>query len=225
MTEAVFAGASAATVKLRRTGAALLLGPLLAVGASAAGDLTAGAYCPLPEPGEAPSCLVPAQAEYGEFFRGVASGAPSEAQLRRVEAEVSAGSGAENPFLALNALSYGYYVMAQAAAADPGSDPFVVARLERWNDLLARAYAVSGEDQAFRAAVHSAALDLRNRAPAMGLRCIDPDGAAARCDSTESVLRGLSQRRDRAGIRGTLLRLIGRIFPDAAEPVEGVAGE
>ena len=83
MTEAVFARASAATVMLRRTGAALLLGALLAVGASAAGDLTAGAYCPLPEPGEAPSCLVPAQAEYGEFFRGVASGAPSEAQLHR----------------------------------------------------------------------------------------------------------------------------------------------
>jgi hypothetical protein len=198
-----------------------MLAPLGAAG----GEVKPGAYCPLPKPGEKPSCLVPAQSEYGEFFQGVESGAPSEAQLQRVEREVSGGSDSENPFLALNALSYGYYTMAQAVARDPESDPALIAHLERWNDLLATAYEVSGENLEFRAAVRSAALDLQNRAPALGLRCTDTRGEAARCDSTEAVLRGLSDKRETAGIRGTLNRLIDRISGGDETPTGGERGE
>jgi hypothetical protein len=203
----------------------LLAVPLLAAQAFAADEVKPGAYCPLPKAGEKPSCLVPAQAEYAAFFRGIESGAPKEAQLQRVEAAVSAGSASENPFLALNALSYGYYVMAQAVVRDPESDPTLIAHLERWNDLLATAYAVSGENRDFRSAVHSAALDLRNRTPALGLRCSDALGRAARCDSTEAVLRGLGQKRETAGIRGALNRLIERLFADDAETLKGATAE
>ena len=42
----------------------------------AAGDdaTVAGAYCPLPEPGQVPQCLAPARAEFGDFFQAVDTG-------------------------------------------------------------------------------------------------------------------------------------------------------
>ena len=46
----------------------------------------------------------------------------------------------------------------------------------------------------------------------MSLHCIDEKGEAARCDTTEAVLRSLGRRRDTVGIRGALARLLGRIF-------------
>jgi len=206
-------------------GSVLVAGSLFVPPPVAAGEVKPGAYCPLPKPGEKPSCIVPSQSEYGEFFRGIESGAPNEAQLRRVEAAVSRGSHSENPFLALNALSYGYYAMAQAVARDRSSDPALIAHLERWNELFATAYEVSGENLDFREAVRSAALDLQDRTPALGLRCTDAKGDAARCDSTEAVLRGLSQKRETAGIRGTLNRLIDRLIANEESPPDRETSE
>ena len=100
----------------------------------------------------------------------------------------------------------------QRLAADPSRDPVLVARLERWNELLSRAFEASPEDGRYRDAVREAALDVQRRAPAGSLDCVDEKGEPARCDTTEAVLRSLGRRRDSAGIRGALARLLERIF-------------
>ncbi len=187
---------------------ALAAGHLAAAPAS---QPTPGSYCPLPELGEASACLLPARETYREFFSGVAENALTDETLARVEADVAAGATSERSYLALSSLAYGYYRIAQRASA-AGADPELVARLERWNGLLARAYERSPDDARFRAAVSEAALDLHRRAPAVQLECTDADGNPAQCTTTEVLVQALSQSRETTGVRGALGRLLDRLL-------------
>lgn len=180
--------------------------------ALAGGEMGPGSYCPLPEKGEVSSCLAPAQAEYGEFFTALGDAEESDeldTSAAALESEVAKGASGERAYLALSSLSYGYYQLAQRAAATPGEDPQVVARLERWNALLSRAYDVSGDDERYRSAVREAATDIDARVDTR-LSCRDAEGTSVACDSTEHVLRGINAESRRTGIRGALERMIER---------------
>lgn len=175
-----------------------------------------GAYCPLPEKGEVPRCLSPAKDAYGDFFDAVEQGAledeeGSEAALATVEEAVARGPGEAQAYLALSSLSYGYWRLAQRAAADADADPEIVERLARWNDLLARAYAADPENAEYRAAVRHAAEELSERAR-VTVPCRDAQGEATDCRSTESVVRGIHAASEEVGIRGALGRLLGRVL-------------
>jgi hypothetical protein len=201
----------------RRSHAAAWLAPLLLLlpagpaRADAHGKIGPGSYCPLPEPGQVPTCLTPARATYAEFFKAVEgdAGAPAlHAVEDDVESVVAGGADEETAYLALSSLSYGYYRLAQRAAESPDSDPEITRRLARWNELLGRAYRVSEDDEHYRAAVRQAALDLRERAP-IELPCTGSEGS---CQSTEDVLRQIDAAGDRVGIRGALAGLLRRMF-------------
>ena len=196
----------------------LLAGVLLTASAQGAGEIRPGAYCPFPKPGEKPACLLPAKQEYGEFFVALdANGDVGETAAARLEADVAAGAGSGNAYLALSSLAYGYYRLSQQAAATPNDDPELVARLERWNALLSRAYASSAQDADFQDSVREAALDLKRRAPPVALSCLDESGGRVPCDSTEAVLRDIDRLRDQVGVRGALSRLLGRFFGNGEE--------
>jgi hypothetical protein len=204
------------TVRRRPFAGWLLAGVLLATSVRGAGEIRPGAYCPFPKPGETPACMLPAKQAYGEFFAALdANGAVGDAALARVEADVAAGASSENAYLALSSLAYGYYRLSQQAAATPGNDPEIVARLERWNALLAQAYATSEQDAAFQGSVREAALDLQQRSPKVALSCLDESGSRVSCDSTTAVVRDIDRLRDEVGVRGALARLLGRFFSDA----------
>jgi hypothetical protein len=188
-----------------------------AAGAWAGEAVVPGAYCPLPEPGQRPACLEPARARYAEFFAALGAGALDDARAATLEADLVAGAASERAYLALSSLAYGYYWMAERAARDPRTLPEVQSRLERWNEVLAAAYAASPADAAWRSAVREAAADVHRRAPPVALHCLDARGAPARCDSTEAVLRALSHERDRTGIRGALRSLVRRVRGGAAD--------
>jgi hypothetical protein len=191
---------------------------LLASRAQAAGEVRPGAYCPFPKPGEKPACLLPAQREYGEFFTALdGQGDVGETAAARLEADVAAGAASETAYLALSSLAYGYYRISQQAAATPGEDPELAARLERWNALLAKAYAASPQDPRFQESVREAALDLQRRAPPVDLSCLDESGSRVRCDATDAVVRDIDRLRDQVGVRGALSRLLGRFFGDGAQ--------
>ncbi|MFQ5417837.1 MAG: hypothetical protein ACE5FL_12420 [Myxococcota bacterium] len=192
--------------------ATLAMASLAAGTSSGAGKVGPGAYCPLPKRGETPKCLEPAVDEYAEFFTALADGEVSDDDASRVETAVASGASGATPYLAISSLSFAYFRLAQKAAEDPGIHPAVVARLERWNELLARAYDVSAEDPSYRAAVREAALDLKESAPSIHLRCLDERGETAECDSTEAVLRGFHRAGEQVGIRGALSHLFQRIF-------------
>jgi len=194
----------------------LLAGVLLATSVHGAGEIRPGAYCPFPKPGEAPACMLPAKQAYGEFFAALdKDGAVGDAALARVEADVAAGAASENAYLALSSLAYGYYRLSQQAAATPGLDPEIAARLERWNALLAQAYTASPQDTSFQDSVHEAALDLQRRSPKVALSCLDGSGGRVSCDSTDAVVRDIDRLRDEVGVRGALARLLGRFFDDS----------
>jgi hypothetical protein len=189
--------------------AALFAGLVASTPAPAGADeIGPGAYCPLPEAGEKPACLEPARTEYGAFFAAVEGGV-DEPDSAQIEADVTGGGDSENAYLALSSLTYGYYRLAQRVAASPDADPTSIARLERWNALLARAYEASADDPRYREAVEAAAADLHRR---MRLHCADAAGAPAACDSTEAVLRGVDAAGREVGIRGALQRLLERLF-------------
>jgi hypothetical protein len=200
---------------LRHAGRLALLGVACLVGtARGAGDPTAaGAYCPLPPPGETPHCLEPAKRAYGEFFTALEEGVPADAATGRVEADLAAGVASGNAYLALSSLAYGYWRLSERAAAEQ-ADPALALRLERWNALLREAYAASAQDSPYRAAIREAAHDLRRRAPPVRLRCVDADGTTSECDSTEAVLRGIDTASAEVGLRGALERLLERMFGD-----------
>jgi hypothetical protein len=179
--------------------------------AAGSGASQPGAYCPLPEKGEAPRCLEPAQSQYGSFFAAVEDGSAHDGRLAEVEGEVARGAAGEHAYLALSSLAYGYYRLAQQASASATESPDVVERLERWNRLLARAYDVSPDDAHYRDAVRLAATDINDRVE-LGLPCEDAQGNASECNSTESVLRGFNAASERVGIRGALERIVLRIF-------------
>ena len=191
--------------------AALLGGLLAAAPATAAGEVRPGAYCPLPQAGVEPACLDPARAEYDDFFAALEAGDVDDAESLQVEADVAGGGASVNAYLALSSLSYGYYRLAQQAASAPAADPATIARLERWNALLARAYATSADDRSYREAVHAAASDLHRRAR-VRVGCVDAEGQPAECDSTEAVLRGFDAVDREVGIRGALRRLLARFL-------------
>lgn len=194
----------------------LLFAHALCIPAVAAdGAPTPGAYCPLPEPGKPSSCLGPAQARYSDFFSGVDRGALDDAAAARVESDVLAHAADVAAYDALSTLAHGYYRLAKRASGSSTLDAQTQRRLERWNELLAEAYQRSENDPAYRSALRDAASDVHRRAPAVGLDCRDASGAAARCDSTEAVLRGMDDLRTRSGVRGQLTRLLGRWIGNA----------
>ena len=197
--------------RLALTTTALLLATPATPAQAAGGEIGPGSYCPLPEKGEVPQCLDPAQQAYGGFFGALEEGDVDDARLAPVEAAVSRGAQGEHAYLALSSLAYGYYRLASRAAQGADSDPEVIERLARWNDLLANAYASSPEDAHYRAAVRQAAEDLHRRAP-IRLPCRDARGADAACSSTESVLRGFNAASERVGLRGALERLMRRML-------------
>jgi hypothetical protein len=196
----------------RRTGITLPLALALCLAhAALAGGAEPGAYCPLPEKGEVPSCMAPARETYSGWFDALERGALADADAAQVESAVAQGAASEHAYLALSTLAYGYYQLARREADRPEQDPAVAARLTRWNTLLESAYAASPDDAAYRAAVRRAAEDLRQRA-AIRLPCQDAKGAPADCNSTEAVLRGLDAADEQLGIRGALDRLLRRLF-------------
>jgi hypothetical protein len=189
--------------------AALALAAPWAFGAD---EIEPGAYCPFPQKGETPKCLDPAQDEYAKFFSALAEGELSDQDVARLERDVASGASSKAPYLAISSLSYGYYRLAKRAATNPDEDPAVVARLQRWNELLALAYDTSSEDLSYRAAVREAALDLEQRGPRIRLHCADEQGRTIDCNSTEAVLRGFNRTQEKIGIRGALDRLIQRMM-------------
>lgn len=196
----------------RRLSRALAASLALAGLARAAGDPAAsGAYCPLPAPGEVPRCLEPARAAYGEFFDALDRGVPAADATARVDADLAAGAGSPNAYLALSSVAYGYWRLSERAAAAQ-IDPALARRLESWNALLRQAYTASPADDPYRGAVRDAAIDLRRRAPPIRLRCVDDAGDTVACDSTEAVLRGIDAASSEVGLRGALERLLERIF-------------
>ena len=188
----------------RRIGLAIVALGLVAAGRDPSKP---GAYCPLPEPGEVSKCLADAQQTYQGFFLGVEDGKLDDAAAQQVEAAVRDGH-----LDALSSLSYGYFMLAHAQAVAEHPDAARLERLERWNQLLADAYADSGSDPRYRAALREAAIDINANAPALGLRCKNEQGAEARCDSTEAVVRAIDLARQQTGLRGALSRLLGSLF-------------
>jgi len=197
----------------RRATLATLVAAGLAGGAAAAGGdaRAAGAYCPLPAPGQRARCLDPAKSSYGEFFTALEAGTPAEADAVRLERDVAAGAASAQAYLALSSLAYGYWRLSERAESEQ-ADPQVAQRLERWNALLRQAYEASPEDARYRAALREAALDLQRRAPPVRVRCVSADGEAAECDSTEAVLRGIDATTGEVGLRGALSRLLARLL-------------
>ncbi|MCG8589550.1 MAG: hypothetical protein MJE66_09685 [Proteobacteria bacterium] len=192
--------------------------PVLAFALGAGGDASApGAYCRLPEPGQEPECLAPAKSQYGEFFAGVEAGNPDESALEDVEEAVARGLG-EEAYWALSSLAYGYYRLSQRAAAAPDANPLLVARLERWNAILARSYREAPDDSAYRSALREAADDLHQRAPAVRIECADAEGQPAPCGATEALLRGLDAAGSQVGVQGALLRVLERLFGGEETP-------
>jgi hypothetical protein len=182
--------------------------------ARAAGEIKPGAYCALPKPGETPKCLGPAKSEYRSFFTALDDGAVDDVDAARLEADLAGEGDAENAYLALSSISYGYYRLSQRAAAAPNVDPEIAARLERWNRVLALAYDRNANDSAFRGAVREAVTDLSENAPRVKLRCVESDGTETECDSTEVVLRGVDATAGEVGLRGALERLLERMLGD-----------
>jgi hypothetical protein len=186
----------------------LALGAPLAFGSD---EVKPGAYCPFPQKGDTPECLEPAQDRYAEFFTALAKGTLSDADVANLERDVASGASSETPYLAISTLSYGYYQLAQRAATNPDEDPAVVARLQRWNELLVRAYDLGANDPSYRTAVREATIDLERRGPRVMLSCVDERGRTSECNSTEAVLRGFNRAEEQVGIRGALNRLIQRV--------------
>ncbi len=185
---------------------------LLASSVVGAGSASPGAYCPIPEPGEAPGCLDPAKAEYAEFFQAVDAGRTDDARLARVEADVARSAGEIDGYRALSSLAYGYYQLSREAARTPNADPAIAARLERWNELLARVYGADPDAEPWRHAVRQAALDLQRRAPPVELACRGADGESRVCSSTDAMLQSLEHATGTHGYRGGLERILERWF-------------
>jgi hypothetical protein len=188
---------------------ALALAAAAALAAGAAGDpKSPGAYCPLPEGDAPPVCLEPAQQRYEGFFRGLGSGELDPAAAGEVERDLHG----ERRYEALSTLAYAYYTVSRRAAANPELDPLAAARLQRWNALLGEAWRGNESDPRFRGALREAAGDLERRAPAVTLRCTDPDGGVRECQSTAEMVAVMSDARDHVGLRGQIARLLDRLL-------------
>jgi hypothetical protein len=152
-----------------------------------------------------------AREEYSDFLDSVESGELDSGAARKLEVDLSSG---ERAYLALSSLAYGYYRLAEQAAAEPDQSPILIARLESWNALLSELYTSSGDDPALQRAVREAAEDLHRRAPRVGAECRDASGAPADCPSTGLLLRMLREadaQSGRHGVRGALTQLLNRL--------------
>lgn len=191
--------------RLLRTGTAIALvvgGPAAGVGAADSSarpaKLAKGTYCPIPQPGTTPRCLGAAQAEYGDFFAALGRGALDAEASARVEADLRSD---ERAHLALSSLAFGYFELATQAAAEPDSNPDLVARLRRWNRLLAETYEAA---EPLRGALREAAADIEARSPRLSLACDEAEGD---CGAFPSLTSAFAQVDAAAGVRGPLVRL------------------
>ncbi len=186
------------------TGAFLLL-----LAAPCAGAGVPKGYCPIPEPGEPPSCLEPVRERYGDLLGEIERGEVDEDEAARLEAALSDEDGR---YEALSLLAYAYYALSRRAATAPHQDPAVARRLERFNALLRAAYQRHPPGDPFRASVEQAVQDIARRAPPVVVRCRDARGRERPCTSTEALLHGLRDFQERTGIRGALARLLARML-------------
>jgi hypothetical protein len=204
------------------------IGLLVMLGASlvaAVGDPSEpGAYCPFPKKGEKPVCFTEVEQEYSDFFAAVDSGQVDGPRVRELEETLKDTEQAEERALALSSLAYGYFMLAERAAASDRPDPALVARLETWNALLSSVYEEAESQPQFRTAVRDAALDLHARAPTVASsqeECgTGTDGPP--CGTTSSLLAALRRIDDpdsETGVRGALGNLLERMLGED-EPVE-----
>jgi hypothetical protein len=170
-----------------------------------------GAYCPLPEAGQKPVCLSPAEAEYQAFFAAVDRGSIAEADTAALEADLSAGGESAQAYLALSSISYGYWRLATELASAPDADPALRERLRHWNELLLTAYGQSESDPHFRDAVRMAALDLQRHTPGHGTRCRPGET----CEHADSLVSALAAFDSNAGLRTPLEQLMQRLWNDS----------
>jgi hypothetical protein len=199
---------------------AYLLSPSTAAFAANSSDVTsdaAGAYCPLPAPGEQPACLAPARSQYAHFMDAIDAGSLDAVAAEQVERDLTSGP---RTYLALTSLAYGYYHLAQTAAQKASPTPVLVARLEHWNDLLSTLYAETSTDPGIRRAVREAATDLHERAPVVSSECAGRAGADGSCGSAGTLLdalQAIDAQQSASGVRGALTRLIQRFRSTEAD--------
>jgi hypothetical protein len=208
-------------IRRARTGARLLRLVLVLLGlvsfaepplaAERSGKPTPGAYCPLPEKGQKPVCLSPAEARYEEFFQALERGEVDDRHTAAVEADLQAGTDPERAYLALSSVSYGYYRLADRVGSHPEADPALLARLSHWNRLLLEVYGETGGDSDFRQAVREAAVDLHRRTPAAGELCARSHSVEGECPGADGLVRALAQIDSNAGIRAPLSKLMNRV--------------
>ncbi len=194
--------------------------PVAARSALAADDSDpskSGSYCPLPEAGQVARCLEPGQSRYADLFVAV----DEEGDLVRAASLVEedlAGSG-EDAYVALSSLAYAYWRLALSAAETEAVDPEVAAKLEEWNELLARVYHQREHDPRFRSALREAAADLEARTPSQQFR------------PAEGLLTRFDRAHDQLGVRGAVRRVLNRVFepsdpqPSDLEPSERESAE
>jgi hypothetical protein len=152
--------------------------------------------------------------KYPEFLEAADTGQLDYAATAQVEADFANAATSQDAYLALSSLAYAYYRLAQFEAADPGADPALVERLERWNETMSAVYHDASADPAVRSAVYEAASDLHARAPAVEGGCADGSGGAD-CNTTGGLMLALRSADDfseRQGMRGALSRLLGRML-------------
>jgi hypothetical protein len=175
-----------------------------------------GAYCPFPEAGQKPVCFDQVEAEYSDFLTAVDSGQVDDPKVAELEQTLQQDGSTEDRSLALSSLAYGYFMLAQRAAAAEHPDPVLVARLQRWNEILGVVYEDDGAEPEFRNAVREAAVDLHARAPAVATEC-QPGADGQDCQTTGVLLQTLRQIDDpggETGVRGALSKLLGRMLED-----------
>ena len=175
-----------------------------------------GAYCPLPEPGQRSACLGPARSQYEPFFNALEEGEVEPQEAARIEADLAVGEAGETAYLALSSLAYAYWLLALRAAESSAAEPEIVARLERWNEVLSAAYAQSAPDSAFRDALREAARDLHRRAPSQGLPCVSETGETIECQPAASLLEAIQRVDSQLGLRGAIRRVLQRVFGSGA---------
>lgn len=186
-----------------------------------------GAYCPLPEPGQVPACLTPAQQEYQAFFAGVHSGRLASEASAQVEADLAGTAGIERAYLALSSVSYGYLRLAEQIGVRPDADPVLLARLGRWNDLLVGLYGHSQLDPEFRRAIQLMATDLhRHLARQSVVMPASCGGDLESCGQSAELLRAMAAVDQHTGVRSPLAQLLQRLVgaqPDSNDVQSGSA--
>jgi hypothetical protein len=197
----------------RRVAVAIFAGALFphavqAASGSEAGK--AGAYCPLPAPGQKPSCLAPAQQEYGAFFAAVQEGRVEPTASDLVEADLAGASGTERAYLALSSVSYGYFRLAEQIGVRPDADPILLARLARWNDLLLGLYGQSNLDPGFRAAIRDMANDLHRHTVGLQPSCAATE--FEHCGQTAELVRAMASMDRSTGVRSPLAQILQRML-------------